>query len=81
MRLKFMTEPALNTALMVCPHCGDDEKIWIHSQKERRFKCASYHGTFSERRGTPLFGLGYPSSVLFGWRQLTKGTLRAFDFC
>jgi len=64
MRLKFMTEPALNPALMVCPHCGEDEKIWIHSQKERRFKCVSCHGTFSERRGTPLFGLGYPSWVV-----------------
>jgi transposase-like protein len=59
-----MTEPALNPALMVCPHCGEDEKIWIHSQKERRFKCVSCHGTFSERRGTPLFGLGYPSWVV-----------------
>lgn len=64
MSMKFMTEPALNPALMVCPHCSEAKKIWIHSQKERRFKCASCQRTFSERCGTPLFRLGYPSWVV-----------------
>lgn len=64
MSMKFMTEPALNPALMVCPHCGEAEQIGIHSQKERRFKCASCRRTFSERSGTPLFRLGYPSWVV-----------------
>ena len=60
MRMNFMTEPAMNPALMACPHCDKGTKIWIHSQKERRFKCAQCQRTFSERQGTPLFGLGYP---------------------
>ena len=64
MSMKFMTEPALKPALMVCPHCGEADRIWIHSQKERRYKCASCRRTFSERGGTPLFGKGYPSWVV-----------------
>jgi len=63
-RLNFMTEPALNPALMVCPHCGQAEKIWIHSQKERRYKCVACQRTFSERQGTPLFRMGYPIWVV-----------------
>lgn len=42
MELKFMTEPSLNPALMTCPHCGEEEHIWIHSQKERRFFGSHY---------------------------------------
>ena len=64
MRMNFMTEPAMNPELMVCPHCDKGTKIWIHSQKERRFKCAGCQRTFSERQGTPLFRLGYPTWVV-----------------
>ena len=64
MELKFMTEPALNPALMVCPHCGEEEKIWIHSQKERRFKCAPCGKTFAESRGTIFFNIRYPIWVV-----------------
>lgn len=64
MRMNFMTEPAMNPALMVCPHCKTETKIWIHSQKERRFKCAECCRTFSERQGTPLFRLGYHTWVV-----------------
>ena len=60
MELKFMTEPALNPALMTCPHCGEEERIWIHSQKERRFYCTTCKRTFTETRGTPLYGSHYP---------------------
>lgn len=64
MRTNFMTEPAMNPDLMVCPHCEQGSRIWIHSQKERRFKCAECRRTFSERQGTPLFRLGYPTWVV-----------------
>lgn len=63
MELKFMTEPALNPALMTCPHCGEEKRIWIHSQKERRFRCATCECTFTETRGTPLYGRHYPTWV------------------
>lgn len=63
MELKFMTEPVLNPALMTCPHCGAEERIWIHSQKERRFRCATCWRTFSETQGTPLYGRHYPAWV------------------
>lgn len=61
MELKFMTEPALDPALMSCPHCGEEEHIWIHSQKERRYRCVTCQRTFSERQGTPLLGSHYPT--------------------
>ena len=64
MNLEFVTEPALDPALMVCPHCGEEERIWIHSQQERRFKCASCQRTFAESRGTPLFNERYPNWVI-----------------
>jgi len=68
-----MTEPALNPTLIGCPHCGEREKIWIHSQTERRFKCVACQRTFSERHGTPLFGLGYPSWVVILVLSLLAG--------
>ena len=52
MNLKFMTEPALNPDLMTCPHCGEDDRIWIHSQKERRFRCTACRRTFAETQGS-----------------------------
>lgn len=64
MELKFMTEPALDPALMSCPHCGEAERIWIHSQKERRYRCATCRRTFAETKGTPLFGSHYPNWVV-----------------
>lgn len=62
--MKFMTEPALNPAMMVCPHCDEEENIWIHSQKERRFKCCRCQRTFAESRGTLLFNKRYPNWVV-----------------
>jgi transposase-like protein len=61
MELKFMSEPVLDARLMTCPHCGEEERIWIHSQKERRFRCGTCQRTFAETRGTPLFDLHYPN--------------------
>ena len=63
MNLKFMTEPALNPNLMTCPHCGEADRIWIHSQKERRFRCVACKRTFTETQGTPLYGSHYPHWV------------------
>lgn len=60
MELKFMAEPRLDAKLMSCPHCGETERIWIHSQKERRLRCAVCKRTFVETEGSPLFRLHYP---------------------
>lgn len=62
--MKFMSEPPLNPALMVCPHCDAEDHIWIHSQKERRFKCNGCKRTFAESRGTLLFNKRYPNWVI-----------------
>ncbi len=62
--MKFMTEPPLNPAIMVCPHCEEEDRIWIHSQKERRFKCCACQRTFAESRGTLLFNKRYPNWVI-----------------
>jgi transposase-like protein len=71
--MDFMTEPPLNPALMVCPHCEEADRIWIHSQKERRFKCASCDRTFAESRGTPLFNKRYPKWVVILVLSLLAG--------
>lgn len=60
MELKFMSEPPLDARLLTCPHCGEEEHIWIHSQQERRLRCGVCGKTFSESKGTPLYGLRYP---------------------
>lgn len=73
MALKFMTEPALDPALMVCPHCGEEDRIWIHSQQERRFKCARCQRTFAESRGTLLFNKRYPNWVVILVLKLLAG--------
>jgi len=60
MELKFITEPQLDTSLMTCPACGEEKRIWIHSQKERRLRCGRCNRTFAETQGSPLFRLHYP---------------------
>ena len=64
MELNFMSEPALDAKGMTCPHCGEEERIWIHSQKERRLRCGTCHHTFAETTGTPLFDLHDPPWVV-----------------
>ena len=52
MELKFMAEPRLDAKLMGCPHCGEKrERIWIHSQKERRLRCAIVQTDLCGNRG------------------------------
>ena len=52
----------LRPELAVCPNpsCGANDRIGIHSHKERRFICHTCHKTFAETSGTPLFGLKHP---------------------
>ena len=64
MEHKFMSEPALDAKGMTCPHCGEKERIWIHSQKERRLRCGTCHHTFAETTGAPLFDLHDPPWVV-----------------
>lgn len=47
---------------VVCPFVDNpaNHTIWIHSQKERRYKCKTCNRTFSETAGTPLYGLKTP---------------------
>lgn len=71
--MEFMTEPALNPAIMVCPHCNEEDNIWIHSQKERRFKCNKCNRTFAESRGTMLFNKRYPNWVILLVLSLLAG--------
>lgn len=64
MELKFMTKTPLNPALVACPNCGEEEQIWIHSQKERRYRCCTCQQTFAETKGTIFYGLQYPIWVI-----------------
>ena len=54
----------MNPEMMSCPNCGEEEKIGVHSKKERRYKCHSCQKTFSETKGTVFFGLHYPIWVI-----------------
>lgn len=64
MELKFMTESPLDPTLAICPHCDEDERLWIHSQKERRYRCCTCGRTFSETKGTIFYQLQYPIWVV-----------------
>ncbi|MCA9964026.1 MAG: IS1 family transposase, partial [Anaerolineales bacterium] len=68
-----MTQLPLNPQLANCPNCGEREKIWIHSQKERRFKCVSCGRTFAETSGTIFYQLQYPM-----WLVVVVVTLLAY---
>lgn len=63
MELKFMTQPALNPVLMTYPHGEETDQIWIHSPRERRFSRATCQRTFSETKGTPLYGSHCPQWI------------------
>jgi transposase-like protein len=64
MILPFMERPQLNPALLTCPHCGERERIGVHSYAERRAKCHACKSTFAETKGTPLYQLKYPIWVV-----------------
>lgn len=63
-RLKFMAEPELNPSLVQCPYCEGRERLGIHSQKERLYRCHACRKTFSEKKGTVFENLHYPSWVV-----------------
>ena len=46
--------------LAVCPCCGGEDRIGVHSRTDRRFRCHDCGRTFSETNGTPLYNLKYP---------------------
>lgn len=58
--LKFMQHPPLEPTLMTCPHCGEAERIGIHSNKERRLMCHRCKKSFAETKGTIFYQLHYP---------------------
>ena len=63
-KLAFMQEHELRPELMVCPNCGEEKRIGIHSKKDRRLICHACKKTFSETKGTVLYGLHYPIWVV-----------------
>jgi transposase-like protein len=56
------TLPPMRPELVVCPTsaCGANERIGVHSLKERRYICHACGRTFAETSGTMLFGLKHP---------------------
>src|SRR5919202_3074469 len=55
--------PPLRPELAVCPNhtCGASDRIGVHSQVERRYKCHACGKTFADTKGTPLYGLKHPA--------------------
>ena len=62
--LKFMKQQPLDPALMTCPHCGEENRIGVHSHKERRLMCHACKTSFAETKGTIFFNLHYPIWVV-----------------
>jgi transposase-like protein len=62
--LKFMEQPPLNPKLMICPHCGETERLGVHVEAERRLICHACGRTFAETKGTVFAGLHYPVWVI-----------------
>jgi transposase-like protein len=60
--MKQYKEMPLQAKEAICPECGEKSRgrIGVHSQKERRDKCHACGGRFSDRYGTPLYGLKHP---------------------
>lgn len=69
------TLPPLRPDLVVCPNavCGASDRIGIHSPQERRYICHTCDATFSETKGTLLYGLHHPA-----WLVIVVLTLLAF---
>lgn len=69
------TLPPMRPELIVCPHpaCGASDRIGIHSHQERRYICHTCARTFSETKGTLLYGLHHPA-----WLVTVVLTLLAF---
>ena len=62
--LPFMQEHELRPELLVCPNCGETKRIGVHQHKKRQLICHACQKTFSETKGTPLYGLHYPIWVV-----------------
>jgi len=62
--LKFMEQQALDPQVMTCPHCGEEERLGVHSHQERRCICHACHQTFAETKGTVFYNLQYPIWVV-----------------
>ena len=73
MELQCMKQPALDPGLMICPYCQEEERIGVHSIRERRYRCHACEGTFSETKGTIFYGLHYPI-----WRVTLVMTLLSY---
>ena len=69
------TLPPMRPELIVCPNsaCGASDRIGIHSHQERRYICHTCARTFSETKGTLLYGLHHPT-----WLVTVVLTLLAF---
>lgn len=63
-KLAFMSEHELRADLLVCPNCGEEKRIGVHVHKRRRLICHACKKTFSETKGTALYGLHYPIWVV-----------------
>ena len=50
MELQYMKQPVLDPGLMICPYCQEEERIGVHSIRERRYRCHACEGTFSETK-------------------------------
>jgi len=73
MELQCMKQPALDPGLMICPYGQEEERIGVHSIRERRYRCHACEGTFSETKGTIFYGLHYPI-----WRVTLVMTLLSY---
>lgn len=71
--LKFMEQQPLNPKLMICPNCGEPERLGIHVAAERRLICHACGRTFAETKGTVFFGLHYPIWVITSCATLLNG--------
>jgi transposase-like protein len=63
-KLKFMEEHPLDPKLVLCPHCGEEERIGVHHRAEQLYKCHACERTFSANQGTLFAGLHYPVWVV-----------------
>lgn len=59
-----MATPAMDPKLVRCPGCGEEERIGIHLQSERRYKCHGCGDTFTENKGSVFAGMHYPTWVV-----------------
>jgi transposase-like protein/IS1 family transposase len=77
-QLKFMETEDLDPKMFLCPHCGEEERIGVHSYKERLLKCHGCKLCFSETKGTVFENLHYPMwVVVLILRLLAHGCPRA----